>query len=44
MGSNSKHRLGVEPDTGLTVVFRRHLTQEFPDRIVEYYHGYTPGG
>jgi RHS repeat-associated protein len=41
---NSPERRGVEPETGETVIFRRHLRQPFPDKIVERYHGYVPLG
>jgi hypothetical protein len=37
-----KLRKGVEPETGLEVIFRRHLVQEFDDRIVERWHGFVP--
>jgi hypothetical protein len=41
----SGNRLGIEPETGLDVILRRHLIQEFDDgSITEYYHGYVPGG
>lgn len=33
-------REGVEPETGLTVIFRRH--REFDG--TEWWHGYVPGG
>ena len=41
---NSPNRIGIEPETGLQVELRRHLVQDFGDRIVEYFHGYVPGG
>jgi hypothetical protein len=34
--------VSIDPDTGETVVLPRHLVQNFPDRTVEYYHGYVP--
>jgi hypothetical protein len=37
----SPTRQGIDPDTGDTVILPRTLRQEFPDRIVEYYHGYV---
>ncbi len=40
----SRHRRGVEPDTGLSVTLRLHLEQELQCEIVKYYHGYVPGG
>ncbi len=43
-GPNSPHRVGTEPGTGMQVELRRHLRQEFDDRIIERYHGYVPGG
>jgi hypothetical protein len=42
--NGTRHRLGVEPDTGKIVELRQHLRQEFANEIVEYYHGYVPGG
>lgn len=35
-------RVGIEPDTGLPVEFRRHLWQPLEDRVREEYHGYVP--
>jgi RHS repeat-associated protein len=43
-GPNTPHRVGTEPETGMRVVLRRHLVQEFDDRTVEFFHGYVPGG
>ena len=42
--NGSRHRRGVEPGTGRVVELRQHLRQEFANEIVEYYHGYVPGG
>ena len=39
-----KLREGIEPDTGLTVLFRRTRAFEGPDGITEWWHGYVPGG
>jgi hypothetical protein len=39
-----RHRLGVEPSTGKSVELRQELRQEFDSEIVEYYHGFVPGG
>jgi hypothetical protein len=38
----SPERSGVEPSTGLEVIFRRHLVQEFANEIVEFFHGFVP--
>jgi len=38
----SPTRQGIDPDTGETVILPRHGVQNFPDRTVEYYHGYVP--
>jgi Pretoxin HINT domain len=40
----SPHRVGIEPETGLEVVLRRHDVLTTPTEIVEKYHGYIPGG
>ena len=38
----SPARQGVEPSTGKTVEFRRHLVQETVDEIKEFFHGFVP--
>lgn len=39
---NSPQRIGVEPTTGLRVIFNRHLVQEFAAEIREFFHGFVP--
>ena len=38
------HRAGLEPDTGLPVVLRRDREIDTPAAVLEYFHGYVPGG
>jgi len=40
----SPERIGTEPSTGLDVIFRRHLVQDLPTIIREFYHGFVPEG
>jgi hypothetical protein len=40
--NGSRHRLGIEPDTGLIVQLRLHFVN--PATNTEYFHGFVPGG
>ena len=40
--TKARQRVGTEPGTGLDVVFKQHLVQEFDDKIVECWHGFVP--
>jgi hypothetical protein len=39
-----RNRVGVEPETGLSVELRRHEVVELEDEILEKWHGYVPRG
>jgi hypothetical protein len=41
---SDRHRVGIEPETGLPVELRLDQFGEYDGKWVEHYHGYVPGG